>query len=85
MASVRKTQKQKVLGFLASGKQITEGQARRLGVSRLSARIHDLRNDGFTIYTNQRRMRGGANRGSVVTAYRLADVDQNFVVDSGLV
>lgn len=76
-----KTQKEKVLGFLSTGKQITAAQARsRFGVQNLRSVIDRLRNnDGFTIYTNQKTIRGGVNRGKTVTSYRLADSDQEAV------
>jgi len=76
-----KTQKEKVLGFLATGKQLTVAQARsRYGIQNLRSVIDRLRNhDGFTIYTNQKRILGGVNTGQVVTAYRLDDADQEFV------
>ncbi len=74
-----KTQTEKILGFLESGRQLTLGIAEGvLGVpaDNVRKRVHDLRNDGFIIYTNKRRLRGGPNRGQVVTAYRLDDSQQ---------
>jgi len=85
MTSVQNSQRQKILRFLASGKQLTVAEANRLGVNRLSARIHDLRNEGFVIYTNQKKMKGGPRRGQKVTAYRLDNADQDFVLESGVV
>lgn len=62
-----KTQNEKLLGRLGSGRNLTVTEAfDRFGVQRLAARIHELRNAGFRIDTNK------INRnGRQVTAYRL--------------
>ena len=74
------TQNEKVLAYLATGKQLTVSEAsRRFGVKNLRAVIDRLRNDfGWTIYTNQKTIRGGVNSGKRVTAYRLDNADQEF-------
>jgi predicted ArsR family transcriptional regulator len=70
-----RSQTEKILGFLQTGKQLTVSEAqKRFGVSRLAARIHDLRNDGFVIYTNRRRVTVGNKK---VTGYRLDNSFQN--------
>lgn len=62
-----KTQIDRLFNRLLTGKNLTAAEARRrFGVQRLSARIHELRNNGFTIYTNTVRVNGRK-----VTAYRL--------------
>ena len=71
--TTKKTQIEKLLNRLTTGANLTVSEAKnRLGVSRLAARIYDLRQEGFTIYTNQVRIKAGPNRGRRVTAYRLA-------------
>lgn len=73
----RKTQIEKLLTRLANGENLTVTEARnKLGVTSLFQRIHELRNDGFRIYTNKVRVKAGPNRGKKVTAYRL-DVDRS--------
>jgi len=67
------TQLDKIVNFLVTGNQLTKTEARkRLGVRRLAARIFDLRNEGYIIYTNT-----GTVRGRKVTQYRL-DNSQQF-------
>lgn len=73
------SQKEKIINFLRSGRQLTVPVATNvLGVPQenLYKRIHDLRLEGATIYTNKRLMKGGVNRGRRVTAYRLATDEQ---------
>ena len=66
------TQNEKIVNFLSDGENHTVREiTSRLKVGNLSARISELREQGFTIYTNQKRLRGGRDRGKVVTAYRL--------------
>ena len=43
----------------------------RYRIQNVSARISELREAGFTIFTNRVKVKGGADRGRVVTAYRL--------------
>lgn len=66
------SQNVKLIKRLSSGKNLTVSEARsKYGINRLSARIYDLREVGFPIYTNEVTMKGGVNRGKKVTAYRL--------------
>lgn len=70
--SKRSTQKVKLVRRLATGKNLTVAEAEtRFGIQSLSARIHELREDGFRIYTSRVRVRSGKNAGDVVTAYTL--------------
>lgn len=47
------TQNEKILSFLSSGRELTAAQARGLfGVQSLPARIHEIRNAGYPVYTN---------------------------------
>lgn len=64
-----KTQTDTVLNFLKSGRPLTRRMAEAWGIQRLSARIYDLREDGFRIFTNKTRAR---KTGTVVYQYRLA-------------
>lgn len=83
MSTKKRSQVKKILKHLGSGKTLTVNEAeKRFGVQRLSARIYDLRNNGFVIYTNRQTMKGGVNRGRRVTAYKLDNVDQRFVKQS---
>lgn len=75
---VTKTQNEKILDFLRTGKQLTVSEARnRFGVSKLSARISELRSLGYKIYTNKKRVVGGVNHGKLITKYRLDNSQQN--------
>lgn len=70
--SRRSTQKVKLVRRLATGKNLTVAEAEnRFGIQSLSARIHELREDGFPIYTSRVKVRAGKNAGEVVTAYTL--------------
>jgi len=70
--SNRKTQAEKLFARLNEGTDLTVAEARsKFGVQRLAARIHELRNEGFRIYTNTIKLKRGPNRGKKVTAYRL--------------
>ena len=60
------TQLEKILREMNKGKQVSRALATRLGVSNLSARITNLRDAGYTIYCNSRKVDGKA-----VTMYRL--------------
>lgn len=67
-----KSQVSKILNFLAKttsvpGKLNNQVAKKTLGVTRLAARIHDIRNLGFTVYSNPRKVNG-----ETVTFYRLA-------------
>lgn len=66
------TQKVKLVKRLSSGKNLTVAEAEsKYGIQRLAARIHELREEGFPIYTNKITVKGGKNAGKKVTAYRL--------------
>ena len=74
-----KTHKEKILHAIKSGKELTLTFAENvLGVpsGSVSQRIAELRQAGATIYTNQKRMKGGPNKGKKVTAYRLSTPQQ---------
>lgn len=46
------TQYEKIISFLDSGKELTASQAAsRFGITNLSARVHELREDGYKIAT----------------------------------
>lgn len=67
------SQNVKLLRRLSTGKNLTVSEARsRYGIHRLAARIHELRELGFPIFTNRVRVKAGNSRGQVVTAYRLS-------------
>lgn len=66
------TQNVKLLKRLSSGENMTVREATsRYKIGNVSARIHELRGAGFRIFTNKVKVKGGADRGKVVTAYRL--------------
>lgn len=66
------SQNVKLVRRLSTGKNLTVAEAEgKYGIARLAARIHELREEGFPIFTNKVRVKGGANKGKVVTAYRL--------------
>ena len=72
MTRRRKTQREKLLARLGTGTNLTVSEAwNRFGIQRLAARIFELRNEGFEIYTNKVKVKGGVNKGKTVTAYRL--------------
>jgi len=72
------TQTERLIRYLSSGRSITPAAARReFGMRRLSARVNELRNEGFCIYTNRTnrgvsyRM-GRPSRAIVSQAYKAA-------------
>lgn len=72
------TQNERLIKYLSTGRTLTSAQARsRFGVRNLRARVNDLRNDGFCVYTNRTgngisyRM-GTPSRAIVAAAYRQA-------------
>jgi hypothetical protein len=67
-----KSNKERVLNYLRKKNSITVAEATRLGIDRLDARIYDLRQEGFEIYTNKKTLKSGPSRGQRVTSYRLA-------------
>lgn len=69
-----KTQLEKIMNALSTGRHLTRSEAEaRLGINRLSARIYDLRQEGFTIYTNKIKSK---KTGTKVFGYRLATPEQ---------
>jgi len=72
------TQNEKLVQYLSSGRTLTSAQARtRFGVRNLRARVNDLRNDGFCVYTNRTNVgtsyrMGTPSRAIVAAAYRQA-------------
>lgn len=70
--STSTTQTAKLVRRLITGKNLTVAEAKgKFGIARLAARIHELREAGFPIYTNKVKVKGGSKKGAVVTAYRL--------------
>jgi|NOAtaT_6_FD_contig_21_10711073_length_572_multi_3_in_0_out_0_1 hypothetical protein len=72
------TQNERLIQYLSTGRTLTAAQARsRFGVRNLRARVNDLRNDGFCVYTNRNsngvtyRM-GTPSRAIVAAAYNKA-------------
>jgi len=66
-----KPQTKSVLKALESGRSLTATQARRsFGVQSLGARIHELRSQGYAVYTN--RTKNG-------TSYRLGSPSRTMV------
>ena len=64
---MRKSAKERMLSFLENGYDITTNQARsRFGIQNVAARVYDLREDGFAIYTNRKNING-----HTVNVYRL--------------
>ena len=62
------SQNVKLVRRLSTGKNLTVTEAKgKYGIARLAARIHELREVGFPIYTNKVTVKGGRK----VTAYRL--------------
>jgi hypothetical protein len=56
---MKKTQLDKILGYLRTGRRLTKSVAStRFGVVKLSARIRELRVEGFDIATNVRNVNG---------------------------
>ena len=65
------TQSERLLRYLNTGRTITAATARReFGMRRLSARINELRSQGYCIYTN--RTANGVN-------YRLGQPSRKIV------
>lgn len=66
--TTKRTKTDRLLDFLMSGNDITEGQARsRFGIQNLSATASALRFKGYAVYANRKTL--GNNR--EVTLYRL--------------
>ena len=59
MTNTRKSAKTRMLNYLKSGYDITTDQARsRFGIENVAARVYDLREDGYPIYTNRKNING---------------------------
>jgi hypothetical protein len=62
-----------MLNFLANGRDITTNQARQaFGIQNVAARVYDLREDGYPIYTNRKNING-----HTVNVYRLGTFPKN--------
>lgn len=72
------TQNDRLVRWLSSGRTITARQARsRFGIANLRARVNDLRNEGYCVYTNRTTTGtsyriGTPSRAIVSAAYRNA-------------
>ena len=67
MTTTRKSAKTRMLNYLANGRDITTNQARHtFGIENVAARVYDLREDGYPIYTNRKNING-----HTVNVYRL--------------
>ena len=67
MKSNKKSAKTRMLNFLSNGRDITTNQARQtFGIENVAARVYDLREDGYPIYTNRKNING-----HTVNVYRL--------------
>ena len=70
--SERETQKKIILEHLLANEALTPADAFRLtGSTRLSARIYDLRRDGYAINTEMITVRNRFGRTATVARYRL--------------
>ena len=68
----RETQKKIILEHLAMGEKLTPADAFRLtGSTRLSARIYDLRRDGYVINTEMITVRNRLGRTATVAQYSM--------------
>lgn len=71
MSKVVRSAKSKILTALKNGRNVTVNQVRaRYGIQNVSARVAQLRNEGYSIYTN-RTKRG--------FAYRWGTPSQTFI------
>ncbi len=70
--------KNKIVNYLAKNRTLTVNQARAMfGVNNVTARIHELRSEGYTIYSNRKVKRNG-NR---VTTYRLGIPSERYLAN----
>jgi len=68
--------KEKILNFLSTGKSLTVSQARfQYGIKNVGARIHELRNEGHSIYTNTRSLKNG----KTVSEYRIGKPSKRVI------
>jgi predicted transcriptional regulator len=71
-----RSQNEKLIEFFKSGKEITESEAKtRFGIERFSARIQELRAEGYSIYRNTKK---SAN-GQPVNHYRLGKPTRKMI------
>lgn len=71
------SQNERLVRYLAGGRTISAAEARsRFGIQNLRARIDDLRNEGFCVYTNRGERTtyrlGRPSRAMVAAAYSVA-------------
>ncbi len=72
MSVVKKSAKSRILAALSTGRNLTVKQARaRFGITNVKARVHELRTEGYAIYTNPRRNGG--------VTYRLGRPSASFI------
>ena len=68
--------KTRILDFLEEGNRLTTAQAERMfHIDNVSARIHELRCEGFVIYSNKKT----AKNGKKVTEYRLGTPSTSYL------
>jgi hypothetical protein len=59
MSKTKKSASIRMLNYLKSGYDITTNQARnRFGITNVAARVYDLREEGFPVYTNMKKING---------------------------
>ena len=69
--------KKRLLSYLSNGRDITVNQARsRFGVQNISQRVHELRQEGVSIYSNRVSINGNP-----VVVYRLGTPSKAFKRD----
>jgi predicted ArsR family transcriptional regulator len=57
--SQKNNARSRIMNYLMNGYDITVNQARsRFGIQNVSARVYDLREEGWPIYTNQKTING---------------------------
>jgi hypothetical protein len=71
------SQNDRLVRYLSSGRTISAREARsRFGIRNLRARVNDLRNEGFCVYTNRGERTtyrlGRPSRAMVAVAYQAA-------------
>lgn len=73
------TQCEMVIAYLTENEEITTLDAyRQLGITRLSARIHDLREQGWEFETRVKKVKDRYGNKAWVTAYRI-DKEKSFL------
>lgn len=71
------TQADKILSYMKEHGEITQRDAVRLGCYRLSARIADLRRDGYAIRTEFKSVKNMDGGRSTIGVYKLGEVVLN--------